>query len=583
MTVAVLGTEAATLEQCWQAFTVDPRRTRLITEDAGRINCWALDSAGTAAGDEPNWSIDMGSAGWRILSWADERHLALWQRGAQSQVRLLDSTDGSAYRTFQVLGRPIQCRLDRLGMPEVLLAIAGPAGTELYRYRVATGRYDPVASTGGVLDVGAWDTFHSLFAVTVAGDRLGLRLFRPASTAFAEVTLQTQGDVRPVHAHGQAGGRIALTGVTGDGQTVPGVLECRTGGLHWFTELSGLSAVELSPSGERLLVNDWQDQRYRYLIVEVAGGRRLGEHDPSCSLVTEVHFAADERHLIGRDQSPADPPRITNWLPGSAPVPVTWRTPMRWQHRWLPDLPAQDMPEWVFEPADGATVGSVLFLHGGPRGRLRQEYDPVIAGLVDAGWAVVGPNYPGSTDYGSEYRERGRGDWGGVDLAALRRRLICLAETSNDQPVCVYGQSYGGYLALLLAAAEPALVSAVTAWAPVTDLPQLAASVTGVRSAWLAHELGAQLAQPELLLQRSPVHHAATLASARLLIGHGRLDDRCSVSQSRRLVELIGQAGPTIAGELHYLEDTAGHAPSDWQAWTGAVVSHFATVLPRGR
>jgi dipeptidyl aminopeptidase/acylaminoacyl peptidase len=210
----------------------------------------------------------------------------------------------------------------------------------------------------------------------------------------------------------------------------------------------------------------------------------------------------------------------------------------------------------------------VLHLHGGPRSRLRQIHEPMIAALVDAGWTVIGMNYPGSSGYGDSFRDVVVGDWGGADAAAVTARL---RDLRGDRPLCLYGQSYGAYLALLVAA--PDLVDAVAVWAPVTDLPELMRSARGLHRQWLRRELGALADDPERLRERSPINRPFT--APRLLIGHSKGDDRCPIGQSRRFVERVG------AG-VRYLEQPGdGHEPPDPGAWSAAVVEHLGQSVRR--
>ena len=143
--------------------------------------------------------------------------------------------------------------------------------------------------------------------------------------------------------------------------------------------------------------------------------------------------------------------------------------------------------------------------------------------------------------------------------AAVTTRL---RELRGDGPLCLYGQSYGAYLALL---AAPGLVDAVAVWAPVTDLPHLLEAATGLHRQWLLGELGDLASSERQLRERSPINRASTFP--RLLIGHSNGDDRCPVEQSRRFVERLT--------EVRYLEQEGnGHEPADMAEWTAAVVEH---------
>ncbi|MCT2587059.1 alpha/beta hydrolase family protein [Actinophytocola gossypii] len=566
-------------------WTVSPDRAELVTvhdtpgeEPTIELVTRRIGPDGAPDGEPPRPVTGPLPPDWRVLDWAGPRRLALWRPGRRSQLCVLDLAGDVTHRG-EVLGRPLRCRLNARGDVLVLLVVSGADKPELWLHHAGSNSYLPVPDSGGVRRVGAWDADAGVFAADV--DRT--RFYRHGQAGCVEVAVDQPDDTRVTATAGCAAGRIGLTGTRVTGDTVPGVLDIATGRVRWFDDHPGGTAVDLAPAGTRLLTTTWDQQRHTYQVLDPAG-HRTAVLDPGPTLATDVRLTRDERHLIGWHQSPADEPRLTRWAPPDpCPRPLAPRTStpvgMRWRHRWVPDASGTDLPEWVFEPTGTTATGTVLFLHGGPRGRLKQEHDPVVEAMVRAGWSVVGPNYPGSSGYGERYLDLGRGDWGGVDAAALRRRL----ETLHDagQPVCVYGQSYGGYLALRVAAELPHLVAGVAVWAPVTDLPALHTGMTGVRRRWLDDELGDLRLDQRVLWERSPVSQARVLAGTRLLIGHGRSDDRCPVDQSRRLVDLVRSCGADTG--LRYLEEPGNHAPADWGPWSRAVVEHFAAASTEGR
>ena len=114
---------------------------------------------------------------------------------------------------------------------------------------------------------------------------------------------------------------------------------------------------------------------------------------------------------------------------------------------------------------------AVIYLHGGPHNCLLDSYSPVIARLSEAGVRVIGLNYPGSSGFAPDYKQRIQNDWGGVDADVIR--LIREQVLGSYSAVALYGVSYGAYLALLAAGRNPELWSAVVACAPFTDLSRL--------------------------------------------------------------------------------------------------------------
>jgi hypothetical protein len=469
---------------------------------------------------------------WHLAGWTAPNLVALRRRG---ELGLLDTDRRMLTSTHPVVGRTL-----RYNGEEALIAVVRDGRPVLCLHRPGDGGYRLLDGTEGVRSVAVWDGNILVFT----GDR--------------GVTLIQDGDRTDLGAVSAAGDG-PLVAVTGEG---PGVLDLTTGQTRWYaTEGTG---VAVSPSG-LLLTMDWTDHRYVYRVLD-RDGHIIGTPVPDHGIATDLTFTADERHLLGRHQSPAASPALVHWnihsgrmrpLPGQQREKIT----VRWRHR-----ESAQSPEWLYEPENGHG-GVVLHLHGGPRSQLRQIHEPMIAALVAAGWTVIGMNYPGSSGYGDAFRDVVVGDWGGADVAAVVARL---RDLRDDRPLCLYGQSYGAYLALL--AAAPGLVDAVAVWAPVTDLNALLESATGLHRQWLRTELGALADDPGELRERSPIHRPFT--APRLMIGHSEGDDRVPVGQSRAFVQRLGAE--------HYVEQQGnGHEPADMAEWTAAVVAHLGDVMAR--
>src|SRR5205085_4839115 len=62
---------------------------------------------------------------------------------------------------------------------------------------------------------------------------------------------------------------------------------------------------------------------------------------------------------------------------------------------------------------DSRSLPLIILPHGGPYNvRDRGDYDPEVQLLANRGYAVLQPNYRGSESYGTEFEEKGRGQWG---------------------------------------------------------------------------------------------------------------------------------------------------------------------------
>ncbi|MFD4669744.1 alpha/beta fold hydrolase [Lentzea sp. NPDC058450] len=508
---------------------LSPGRDLLVLTRPGELGVLEVAPDGSADLAATHW---IAAGDWHLAGWAAPHLVALRRRG---ELGLLDTGRRMLTSTHPVVGRTL-----RYDGEQALLAVVRDGRPMLCTHWPADGSYRLIDGSEGVRSVAAWD--HDTLVFT--HDR--------------GVTMIQHGDRTDLDAVSAAGDGpiISLTGA-GD---VPGVLDLATGRTRWYAK--GSSAVAVSPSG-LLLTTTWADHRYVYRVLD-SDGHIIGTPVPDHGIATDLAFTADERHLLGHHQSPAAPPALVRWNIHSGRMKALEGQPreeitVRWRHR-----DSKQSPEWVYEPEHGHG-GTVLHLHGGPRSQLRQIHEPMIAAFVQAGWTVIGMNYPGSSGYGDEFRDQVVGDWGGADAEAVAARL---RDLRNDRPLCLYGQSYGAYLALL--AATPALVDAVAVWAPVTDIAKLLESATGLHRQWLTTELGPLADDTDELARRSPITRPST--APHLIIGHSAGDDRVPVEQSRAFVARHG-------ANQHLEQQGNGHEPADMTAWTTAVVAHLDELV----
>jgi len=120
----------------------------------------------------------------------------------------------------------------------------------------------------------------------------------------------------------------------------------------------------------------------------------------------------------------------------------------------------------------GPNTPLILMPHGGPEQRDVFGFDLFAQYYASRGYAVLQPNFRGSSGYGSAFAESGYGHWGGrmqQDLDDGVQSLINQRRIAADR-ICIAGFSYGGYAALMGGATRPDLYQCVFAGAGVTDL-----------------------------------------------------------------------------------------------------------------
>lgn len=195
----------------------------------------------------------------------------------------------------------------------------------------------------------------------------------------------------------------------------------------------------------------------------------------------------------------------------------------------------------------------IVLPHGGPQARDVEAWDWQVQFLASRGYAVIQPNYRGSTGYGAEFLRKGDGQWGLAMQDDLNDAVTWLAAEGIADPrrVCIVGGSYGGYAAMRAAQRDGALYRCAISFAGVSDLQ-------GMLSYDRRFLLGSRFADgwrenaPDLKAV-SPLHHAGDF-SAPILIMHGKKDLRVPVKQSRQMVEKLRAAGKPV----EYVEQPEG-------------------------
>lgn len=217
-----------------------------------------------------------------------------------------------------------------------------------------------------------------------------------------------------------------------------------------------------------------------------------------------------------------------------------------------------------YQARDGTPIEAVLTLprgreakrlplivlpHGGPFARDAESWDWWTQYLAEIGYAVIQPNYRGSSGYGTVFAAKGEGEWGLKMQDDLNDAVAHLDRQGIADPrrVCMVGASYGGYAAMRAAQRDGALYRCAISYAGVSDLQAMQRYdsrflFSKTRGDWLKKQA------PDYRLV-SPRFGAAGF-SIPILIVHGKEDRRVPVKQSQMM-----DAALTAAGKPHeYIE-----------------------------
>jgi dipeptidyl aminopeptidase/acylaminoacyl peptidase len=223
------------------------------------------------------------------------------------------------------------------------------------------------------------------------------------------------------------------------------------------------------------------------------------------------------------------------------------------------------LPAYLTVPpgAQAEHLPLVVMPHGGPEARDAFGFDWWSQFLATRGYAVLRPQFRGSTGFGRAHRTAGYRQWGKrmQDDVTDGVRYLIARGIADPERICIVGASYGGYAALAGAALTPDLYACAASVNGVADLPSMLGhehSRGGDHSNTLAYwkqHIGP--ATDPQLARVSPAR-AADQIRVPVLLMHGVEDTVVPISQSESMAEALQEAGKAYAlvrlpGEDHWL------------------------------
>ncbi|MFZ3289093.1 MAG: prolyl oligopeptidase family serine peptidase [Telluria sp.] len=219
-----------------------------------------------------------------------------------------------------------------------------------------------------------------------------------------------------------------------------------------------------------------------------------------------------------------------------------------------------DIPAWLTLPPgrDARMLPLVVLVHGGPYQRgSAWGWHPDSQFLASRGYAVLEPEYRGSTGFGERHYRAGWKQWGLAmqdDLAdgatwAIAQGIV------DPKRICIAGASYGGYATLMGLVNDPALYKCGIDWVGVTDIKLLYAGhwrfSSDISNNWKQYGMpalvGDLVKDAGQLKATSPLEQAARITQP-LLLAYGGADRRV----------------PLYHGEKFYAEVTRTNAHVEW-------------------
>lgn len=249
------------------------------------------------------------------------------------------------------------------------------------------------------------------------------------------------------------------------------------------------------------------------------------------------------------------------------------------QSPWIDPDNMAEMRPICYESRDGLFIHAYLTLpkgvpaknlplvvhpHGGPQARDSWGFRPEPQFLANRGYAVLQPNFRGSTGYGKQFMRMGFHEWGKKMQDDLTDGVNYLVDLGIVDParVGIFGASYGGYATLAGLAFTPDVYAAGVSYVGPSNLFTL---INSIPPYWepFREQLYEMVGNPEtdvdFLHEISPLFSADRIDDP-LMILQGANDPRVKQAESDQIVANLRTRGVPVP---YMLKSNEGHGFSN--------------------
>ena len=224
-----------------------------------------------------------------------------------------------------------------------------------------------------------------------------------------------------------------------------------------------------------------------------------------------------------------------------------------------------EIPAYLFEPLNPTGTRShpaMVWIHGGVHGNFDQMYLPFVIEAVQKGYAIITPEYRGSTGYGAEFHNAI--DYGGYEVDDAQSAVSVLKGLNYVDPerIGVLGWSHGGFITALLMMRESkgSPFKAGAAIVPVTNLIfRLSYKGPSYQRSFSTQSRlsGLPFEERDEYVRRSPYYWVDSL-KAPLLVHVATNDQDVNFEEARPLIDALQARQPKLSETKVYVNPTPG-------------------------
>ncbi|MDE3164619.1 MAG: prolyl oligopeptidase family serine peptidase, partial [Acidobacteriota bacterium] len=275
--------------------------------------------------------------------------------------------------------------------------------------------------------------------------------------------------------------------------------------------------------------------------------------------VDAVSRTRDERLWLVSASGDTDPGAVYLFDRKAKTLKLQYKVREKIDRAWLASMepvryPSSDgleIPAYLTVPKGlpAKSLPTLVIPHGGPWARDYWGYSSMAQFFANRGYAVLMPNFRGSTGYGKKFLNAGNGEWGRKmqDDVTWGVKYLIARGTADPKRIGILGGSYGGYATLAGVAFTPDVYRAAVDIVGPSNLMTL---LDAIPPYWEAGRkvMYARMADPGTpagkawLEERSPLHSADKIKTP-LMVVQGANDPRVNRREAEQIVIALRDRG----------------------------------------
>ena len=239
---------------------------------------------------------------------------------------------------------------------------------------------------------------------------------------------------------------------------------------------------------------------------------------------------------------------------------------------------------------EGEIPPLIMMPHGGPEVRDYLSFDFNAQLLAAYGYQVFQPNFRGSSGYGEDFAKAGYRQWGKAMQTDVEDGLNHLVEAGLVDPskVCIFGASYGGYVAQLALTQTPDIYRCAISKAGPSDLlgmlkyeRQEEGRDSETYQYWI-DQIGHPKDDEDDIRAISPIN-LVEQAKHPLLLVHGENDSVVPPDQSEEMDEAMRKAGKSVRFVMLTNSGHSYYGKGEEKRYYSEILSFLRENLPSSR